>query len=233
MKLRPNASILRATPTFVGVGTLVSGIGTVQPGIPAGVQDGDLMLCFMESEGADPAPSISGGSGTWNQINTVTDPTAPVTRLSVGRRIATSSSETAPTVSDTGDHQIARIIAFRFVDRNNPIHTSNFAGVDTSSTSVTIAGVTTTVQNRMIVVAATDDTDADSTDNSLFGGWTNANLTSITEAFASGQNPASGGGIGVAYGVMPTAGAVGNTTATCANATNRAQCCIAINGIGP
>lgn len=233
MKLRPIAAS-RVTPSFVAVGTLVSGIGTVSPGIPAGIAAGDLMICFVESDGPDPTTTMSGGSGPWIPVGagTIVDGT-PVTRLTVRYRVAASAGETAPTVSDSGDHQIARIIAFRNVDQNSPIHTSSFAANNTPSTSVTIAGVTTTATNRMIVVAATDNTDADSTDDSLFGGWTNANLVSITEAFASGTNAGGGGGLGVAYGVKQDAGAVGNTTATCANSTNRAQVCFAINGIGP
>ena len=86
-----------------------------------------------------------------------------------------------------------------------------------ASTSVTVTGVTTTVNDTLVVQVVARDNDREA---AAFSAQTNANLTSITERSDAGTDFGNGGGFAVWDGVMATAGATGNTTATVTSSVN-------------
>jgi hypothetical protein len=97
----------------------------------------------------------------------------------------------------------------------------------TDDTSGSIPGATTTVANTLVVTAiATSLPDASST--AKFSGWTNANLTSLTERTDNSVTAGNGGGLAIATGVKATAGAYGNTAVTLVNAAYKGMISIAI-----
>ncbi len=101
-------------------------------------------------------------------------------------------------------------------------------GVDaTSSTSASIPGCTTTMANDLVVTACAVGL-PNSNGTADFSGWTNSNLSSLTERTDNTRSGGVGGGIGSATGVKAAAGATGNTTVTLATAAKKAMMSIAL-----
>ncbi len=195
-----------AAPTVRAVGTVASGTGAITPGLPAGTVAGDLLIMFLET--SNQTITVSG----WTQA-----PSSPQsygapynTRLTVFYKIAVGAD--TRTTSDSGNHQIGRIIGITkgTFNATTPFNTS--AGGTSASTPVSIPGSTTSVDECLIVAAASNWEDTGV--SGRFGSWTNANLTSITERIDNNTSAGDGGGIGVATGIKATAGDYGTTTMT-------------------
>jgi hypothetical protein len=112
------------------------------------------------------------------------------------------------------------MFAFRGVNSSAPVNAS--AKNNDSGTTFSATGLTTNVDNCMIVVAVGfNDYGSEPPDTSNFSSWANANLESISEGFDSLQSNSSyNSGIACAFGVKATAGATGATTATADDSTN-------------
>src|SRR3989338_4654894 len=219
-----------APPTFVASGGQASNAAAITPLMPAGVLQNDILLLFLET--ANEAVTVSGGSETWTEVTSSPQGTGALgTRLTVFWARASQDAPTPPPTSDSGDHQIGVILAFRgAITSGNPWDVTAGGIEATSDTSGAIPGATTTVADTLIVAAiATDLPDANGTAN--FSAWANANLTSVTEQFDVTRNAGNGGGLGIATGVKATAGAYGNTTVTLANATVKGMLSIALKPI--
>jgi len=214
-----------ATITYVGAGAKASGTGAVTPALPTGWQANDIFLLFCET--ANEAVTAPTG---WTAVanspqGTGTAAGTSATRLTVFWRRATSS-ETAPTIADPGDHICAGILAFRnVVETGNPWDVTAGDVLTTASTSVTIPGATTTVPGCMVVVAVATGPD---TITSQCSGWTNPNLSGLAELVDYYTNSGNGGGFGVASGTMTNAGNYGSTTATVATAFVQGRISIAL-----
>jgi hypothetical protein len=137
--------------------------------------------------------------------------------------------ESAPLIADTGNHQSARMMAFRGCRTTGYpweiTQTSTEAFVDTTGSAT---GPTTTQANCLIVIACTSDYDPAADDTAGYSAFTNAALGSLTEQIDNRSAAGGGGTIGVATGTKATAGAVGATTYTLANAANKAHLVIAL-----
>jgi len=216
-------------PTFVAAGAVASGAAAITPALPAGLASGDILLLFAET--ANEIISVSNANGgTWAQATAQGVGTAAAsgaTRLTLFWS-RYNGTQGAPTLSDSGDHQIGRMIAIRGAAASgNPWNVLAGGTETTSDTTASIPGATTTVANTLVVVAGSGEVpDADGTAN--FSGWTNASLTSLTERTDNTGSAGNGGAIGVATGVKATAGAYGNTSATHATAAKKAMISIAI-----
>jgi hypothetical protein len=117
--------------------------------------------------------------------------------------------------------------AFRQVKTTgNPWNAVATGAAGSSTTAISVPGLTTTVGNTMVVAIASTARDADST--AEFAGWTNASLVSATEGIDAVSSAGNGGGFGMAYGVKTAAGLVSATTATSANADRHAYMSIAL-----
>jgi hypothetical protein len=214
-------------PTYQAAGSAVSGTAAITPTWPTH-QSGDVALLIIES--ANQAISLSTPAGFVEVTNspqgTGTAGGTAATRLAVYWKRAASSAEASPTVADSGDHQIARIITFRgVIASGNPWDVTAGNVASSASNSVSIPGATTTVANTLVVGIVANGTDTSTAGTS---GWTNTNLTSLTERVDNNTNRGNGGGFGVATGLKATAGAYGTTTATLATSSVQGRMSIAL-----
>ena len=222
---------LAAQPTFVAAGTVASGTGAITPALPAGLQTNDILLLFLET--ANQAISISNqNGGTWTQVTnspqgTGTAGGSSATRLTVFWS-RYNGTQGAPTTSDSGNHQLGRMIAIRGATTSGDPWDVTAGGVEsTSDTSGSIPGATTTVANTLVVAAiATSLPDSNGTAD--FSAWTNANLSSLTERTDNTVTAGNGGGLGIATGGKATAGAYGSTAVTCASSATKGMMSIAL-----
>jgi len=224
-----------AMPTFVAAGTVASGTGTITPALPAGIATNDILLLFLET--ANQAISISNqNGGTWAEVTGSPQGTGTAGGSSATRLTAFWSryngSQGAPTASDSGNHQLGRIVAIRgAATSGNPWDVTAGGVESTADTSGSIPGATTTVSNALVVAAiATALPDASGTAN--FSAWTNANLSSLTEQTDNTVTAGNGGGLGIAAGGKATAGAYGNTAVTCASSARKGMISIALKPSG-
>ncbi|MEK7488154.1 MAG: hypothetical protein AAB598_02425, partial [Patescibacteria group bacterium] len=220
-----------AAPTVVNVGAVANGINAITPDMPAGVQTNDILLLFIET--SDQAITVSGGTETWTQIANSPVTGATGTRLTAFWARASQYNPTSPTTADSGNHQLARMIAFRgAIQTGNPWDVIATDVENTSDTSVSFPSVTTAVADTLIVMAlAGDGPDGNSTAN--FSGWTNASLTGLTEHIDNRVASGDGGLIGAASGIKAAAGVTGATTVTLANSAVKAMMTIALKPNSP
>lgn len=147
------------------------------------------------------------------------------TRLSVFWCRATSSSMAAPVIPDVGDHLVIKTFLIRgCIATGDPWDVEQGSAKDTPSTSVSITGLTTTVDETLVLSIASDGVDTASDE---FSAWANADLTRFRELDAWQQQAGNGGGFGVAVGRKATAGAVSATTATTLSSVDNGNLMIA------
>jgi len=217
-----------AAPAFQAAGTADSGTGAVNPAWPAHAVD-DVALLFVESTGGQ-AATLSTPAGFAAVLNSpqATGTTTNGTRITVFWARATSTAMATPMVADPGDHVYARIITYRgVINTGNPWDVTGGGVKASSSSSVTVTGVTTTVPDTLIVQVVSRSNDRPDAE---FSAETNANLTGITERSDRGTTSGSGNGGGFAVwdGVKATAGATGDTTATLSRSSINAFLTIAL-----
>lgn len=218
---------LAAAPVFQAAGTALSGTGAVSPLWPTHQVD-DIALLFVESTGGQPV-TLSTPAGFTAVTNSpqFTGAGTAGTRLTAYWARATSNTMPPPTVGDAGDHVVAQILTYRGVIKTgNPWDATTGGNKPTASSALSVLGVTTSLANTLVVVAASQDRDANS--SATFSGWTNGNLSAVTERSDFGANPGNGGGFGVMDGIKITAGATGNTTATLSNSVVNAHMTVAL-----
>ena len=208
------------------IGANTASTTSTTPGLPTGTVDGDLLICIAASAGAVTEPTMD---LNWSKIRTVKNGTA-LTDSMLTVWWHTGSSTTVPRlISSTTNHVSARIIGITTgtFDSGSPIHAESGGNVQGSTTSVSITGLTTTVDDCLTVsIAGASLPDSPST--TQFDTWTNASLASITEQTDNNTNQGNGGGHGSATGVKATAGVVSATTVTKASAALMANLMIAI-----
>jgi len=219
-----------AAPVYQAAGAGVGGTGAVSPAWPAHAA-GDVALLFVESTGSEPV-TLSTPAGFVVVTNSPQATGAATgTQLTVFWARATSAGMTAPTVADPGDHVYAQIITYRgVISTGNPWDSTGGGIKAAASTSLTVTGITTTVNDTLVVQAASHSRD---NAGAHFSAQTNANLTGIVERADAGTNSGNGGGLAVWDGVKATAGATGNTTATLTNSVVNAFLTIALRAAPP
>jgi Concanavalin A-like lectin/glucanases superfamily len=205
-----------------GVGAAASGTDAITPGLPAGTVAGDVLLLFIETAGGDVVPAMAG----W-----VDAPASPVimgadTRLTVRWHVH-AAGETAPTVPDSGDHQVGRIVGFYDVDPDDPFDVTA-AGTEASDTSVSFPAVTTTRPQTRLVNAIATGTDVASTAQMSAAANVNTTVTHVRERVDNWTSAGNGGGIGVITAAKNGAGATGSTTATLTTAATKAMLTLAL-----
>lgn len=213
-------------PSFRAAGTYASSAGA-SVGMPAGLTAGDLLIIVAESGNQNintPAGFNSLGSAIGN-----TGTAGTSNRIDVFWKIATGS-ETTTSIGGPSNHISAQSFAFSGVNQGSPIHAFNNTGLNTASTAVSIAGVTTTKNDCLIfniVGWATDTATAQASS------WANASLSSVTERSDASTTNGNGGGFATATGGLATAGATGSTTATLATSSAQGKWTIAIEAFQP
>lgn len=217
-------------PPIRAVGAIASGTGAISPPLPTGVVKGDLLVMFAESGGA----TASAEANTALTAAGWTAPPSPYaaqktgnTRLTVLYRIATGSDPTL--TNDTGDHQMARIIAIK-AGTFDPTAPFNTAGVGTqgATKSVSVPGATTTRDNCLIFAAASGSL-PDGSSTTEFGSATNASLSELTERIDNTVTDGDGGALWVVSGAKATKGTYSATTCTAVTEAPRGVVSLAIN----
>lgn len=212
-----------AVPTIRAVGASAGAATAISPGLPAGTVAGDLLVMFLETD--NEAITVSGWTEAPSSPQSIgTSPTG--TRLTIFYKIAVGGDAT--TTSDSGNHQVGRIIGITTDTFNSttPFNVSA-GGTQASTTAVSIPGATTTVAECLILAACSGDL-PDATNSLEFSGWANADLTAVTERIDNAAAGGNGGAIGVASGEKATAGAYAATTATAATAAQRGCISLAV-----
>lgn len=206
----PSSVAATTAPTFVAAGTSATGTGAIVPGLPAGHTTNDILLLFVQSDNqAATAPAGYAQLGSQPALGTAA--TASATRLAIFWK-RDSGADSDPTVADTGDHTLAQIIAIRGCPTTgDPFVSVGQTRKATASTTGTGSAGATTVDNCLIVQAFAHSLDSAT---AVFSSWTNASLASITERVDVATADGNGGGIGVATGVLVTAGPFVATTVT-------------------
>jgi hypothetical protein len=217
-------------PTIVAVGTVgTATTGACVPGLPAGWVADHIHLLFVEAAN-EPLNTITGFTRIGSTA--VVQSTGLVTDLSAFWRRAVAG-DTAPSItSSPQNHLIARIIGVSgAVTAGSPISIFTTGLDNTTGTTFSIPGATTTAANCLIFAALSTGTDANST--TMATGWTNANLTSITEDIDNWTTSGNGGGIAVAHGGKVAPGAYGTMTGSITTGNTKAFLSFAVRGVGP
>lgn len=207
-----------AQPVFQALGTGVSGIGTLAPAWPTH-QANDIALLFIETANQAPSETTSG----WTSLTgagTGTAGAAGSVRCDVYWKRAASSSEAAAGVSDSGDHQVAQILTFRgCAVTGTPVFLGSAGSVTPAQGAVSTApGSLPATSDSLVVIFVANATDTATAQTS---GWTNANLTNLTERTDFNAIGGVGGGFGVATGGWVGPGDYGTTTATLATSSKQ------------
>lgn len=189
-------------------------------------QTGDLGVLFVESAN-EAVTTPSGWTEVTNSpqgVNTAAGTTA--VRLSVYYKVAASNNEAAVTVTDTGNHTLGQILVFRGQKQGvSPINITSGSTKGTASTSSSIPGVTTTVDNCILIYAAAR---ADDSATAHYSSPSNASVTNLTERYDAGITSGNGGGLVLYTANIGAAGATGTVTHTLSASAEEAYMCIAI-----
>lgn len=212
----------RTTPSFRSIASAGQGGSSgITPPMPTTFEANDILLLVCESS----AEALTAPDG-WTLLDQPYETTD--VRLTVFWKRAVGG-ETSPTVPDPGDHVVGRIIAYQDCAAHGDFWNVVTGGVmSTAGTSVSITGVTTTLANCLIlnIVASPFDTNI----SNQVDGWTNGNLTGLTERMDNFTTASNGGGIGMIEGLKATAGATGDTSVTLTNSATAAFMTIALQG---
>lgn len=224
-------------PTFVAAGAATRGTGTITPTLPAGIVTNDILFLFIETGGgtAGANPSITNSNGgTWTQVTNspqsigTTPDTDPYAKLAVFWS-RYNGTQGAPTVSDSGNHQTARILGFNGALLSGTPYDITVGSTEaTSDTSGSITGGTTTVDNCLIIAAIAGSGDPGANGTTSHSSWANADLANVTELSDMGSTTGNGSTLGIASGEKATAGAFGATTVTLGTAGYKAMLVIAL-----
>ena len=220
-----------AAPVWESTGAITGGTGARTPAAPASLAANDVELLMVETanEIASPALSTANGFAELANIGQGTGGGADATRLTVFWRRWDGAAGN-PVIADAGNHVIACRQRFSgCILTGNPwdVFGSNNQGAGTSGS---ISGVETTVDDCLIAaMTASDLPDANSTNE--YSSWGETGLVSITERSDNSKNSGNGGAIGVATGVMTSAGATGAVTFTSAETSLKSNIMVALKPV--
>lgn len=176
---------------------------------------GDVLLLLVETYNeAMPTPTCDGAVTFTEVTNFPLSNGTASTRLTVFEGSPCDGTETTLTFGDSGDHQIFGLlrISGSELPGGSAVHKIGALCSSTSSTSISLTGVTTTINNCAIlgVVSQAD------IGSGAPGSWANASLTGVAALGGAGMTDGAGnnGGIGVGIGTLATAGASGTFTGT-------------------
>jgi len=201
-------------PTVVGVGAANNGAGSVTYAWPTGYTPvaNDIAIIHAECAGTGGLTAPTGYAHVPNS------PRAQGTNVTAGqmmwKRLDGSESGSGVTVAADpfGNHQVGFVAVYRGVTTSgNPYDTGGQAVGSNLSTSFSITGTSTTVDNCLIVVNYTSALDQTA---EPYGAFSDGSLGSITNQGWAGTTTGNGGGVGILTGTKVTAGATGTLTST-------------------
>jgi hypothetical protein len=203
-------------PIYVGKGNHIATTGSAVVQYPAGIMTGDQLVLVCQQDQSD---NISTPAG-WTLL-------ASVTSTECDLRVYTKAHTTGTnlSISWSGDHIVAQVLAFRDVNAVAPVNASQEGNSTSISGNVAIPGVTTTVPDCLVLAMIAHD--AASTSSQLHS-WANDNLSEGTELTDVSSNVGWDGGFAVHAGYKLTAGATGTTTATLSTPKKKAYFTMAL-----
>lgn len=211
-KVRTSAGTL---PSIVSVGTEFSSTGVPTATLPGTHTTNDiLVLCIQTSNQDFTTPAGYTQLGPKNAVGDAA--AAGATKLCLYWK-RDGGSESAPTLSDSGDHTYGVMFAVRGCPTiGDPFRMLGQAWKFTASTTGTADIGTTRADNSLIVNIFAHAIDGAGAQGSS---PTNSSLTSVTEQFDGSTADGTGGGIYIMSGVMATAGLVSASTVTWGSST--------------
>ena len=204
------------TPTIVSVGAEFTSTGVPTATLPGTHATNDiLVLVVQQSNEADyAAPTGYTRLGPQNGIGTAAQ--AGATKLSIFWK-RDGGSESAPTLTDSGDHTYGVMFAVRGCPTTgDPFRMIGQSWKFTASTTGTADAGTVRVDGALIVnifAHALDQAGAAGSSP------TNASLTNVTEQFDDSTTDGTGGGIYIMSGTLTVAGEVAASTITWSGST--------------
>lgn len=211
-----------AFPAFRSAGTLFSSAAAdVTPPAPAGLATNDIEFLLIESQAGTHTLTTANG---FAQIGTDIDvPNATSTIATHGslwwRRWNGSAGSPVVAFAGNTNHVQAQRFAFSGCETTgNPwdfVDTSSEAVEDTTGTASSTSSTSGT--DRLIAVFL-GSAKPDSVTTAEISSPANANLANVTERVDNASNSGNGGHFGLITGEKATAGSVGDTTYTKANA---------------
>jgi hypothetical protein len=215
------------TPTVPAVRSVsaeATGTGNVTPTLPSGHVTNDILLLIVQSANESiSAPAGYTQIGPQNGVGTAA--ASGSTRLAVFWK-RDGGSESNPTITDAGNRTYATMLAISgCVTTGNPFHFKNNGFKKTASTSMSIPGGETTIDNMLLLAFVAH---AVSSASAQYSSIANSDLSSVSEQFDDASTDGVGGGLGVFSGVKATAGVFGTFTATLANSSAESFMCIAM-----
>jgi hypothetical protein len=210
-------------PTVVAVGAQATSLTAITPAFPAGIAAGDTLLTIAECEGVT-APGAYTLPTSWAHLTGSPILQGTNTRLWVIWRLY-DGVFTAPSLGDSGDHNIGRMIAIRGCPTTgNPWDVVAVATEAVSDTTAVFPGVTTTTADTLVLEIISTGTD---TTTGQMSTVTNGNYSSITSRMNDWTTNGNGGGFAVVSGIKATAGATGQSTGTVTTAATKAMMTVA------
>lgn len=211
-------------PTVVAVGAAASGTGAITPALPAGIAPDDILITAAECEGVT-APGAYTLPAGWAHV------TGSPVQQSTNTRLWVIWSRyngvaTAPSLGDSGDHNIGRMIAVRGCPTTgNPWDVVSAATEAVVDATATWPGVTTTIPDTLILEIISTGADVST---AQLGTLTNPTYSSIVEQMDNWVIAGNGGGIGMVSATKATAGATGQSTATLTTAATKCLMTVAL-----
>ena len=211
-------------PTVVNVGAVASSASAIAPAFPASIAADDILITIAECEGVTAPGAYTLPSG-WAHVTGSPVQQSTNTRLWViWRRY--DGVFTAPSLGDSGDHNLGRMIAIRGCPTTgDPWDVAATATEATSDTSATWPGVTTTIDDTLILEICSTSADISTAQISAL---TNGAYSSITEQMDNAITTGNGGVIICYSATKATAGATGQSTATLTTAGFKALMTLAL-----
>lgn len=218
-----NSTAAPAWPRYMGCGArIVATSGTPLGPVPWPLVHAanDIGILVVSATGANPFAVPAG----WTQM-----PDSPQysgvalsARLHVYWKRATSNAEAAVTFANpaSGDSKVGVIFTIRGCAQSGNPYDVTAGDTSAANTVVTFPGDTTTVNNCLIVHILAHGVDLAVPQ---LTGWTNADLTLLTEQVDVDNTSSQGYGIAIATGVKAVLGAFTTTTATLANSDTQAR----------
>lgn len=203
-------------PTVVSVGAEFTSTGVPTATLPGTHAANDILVLVIQSsnDSAVAAPTGYARLGPSNGIGAAA--AAGSTKLSIFWK-RDNGAESAPTLTDTGDHTYGMMFAVRGCPTvGDPFHFAGNAYKFATSTTGTASKGVTPFDNCLIVNIFAHGVDSATAQAS---GAANADLTGIVEQFDDATTDGTGGGIVVISGTKTPAGQFVATTITWAATT--------------
>src|SRR3990167_3935571 len=201
---------------------------SVTPDLPAGMVANDIVILVAATESTGTATlSAAGSVTTWTAI------TGSPVAVTGGKKLYVwwgrwASGTTGPTITATTNMIIAATAAWSGCDTTASVINNQANGNETTADTTLsfVTGISTTVNNCMVLLISTDDIDSNTAQHSS---QANSNLGSVAERLDVNTNAGSpGGGFQIAEGTLATAGAIGTWTTTLANNSAKAYLTLAL-----